>query len=60
MWVHQENSTTPKKNNEKEKVLELIVELLEHINFHLSSKLNGDVHSLILLLNGLMRRKGDK
>jgi hypothetical protein len=50
----------PKKNNEKEKVLELIMELLEHIDFHLSFESNGDVHSLIFPLNGLMRGQGDK
>ncbi len=50
----------PKKNNEKEKVLELIVELLEHIDFHSFFQLNGDVHSLIFLLNGPMKGKGGK
>jgi len=34
--------------------------LSKHIDFHLSFKLNGDVHSLINLLNGLKRRKGGK
>ncbi len=36
--------TTPKKNKGKEKVIEPREEMIEHINFHSSSKLNGDVH----------------
>jgi hypothetical protein len=34
------------------------MDLLDHINFHSSSKSNGDVHSLIIPLNGLVRGKG--
>jgi hypothetical protein len=48
-------AVAPKKHKGNEKVLEPIVELAEHINFHFSSKLNGDVHSLILLSNGPKR-----
>jgi hypothetical protein len=50
----------PKKNKGKEKVLEPIMEPLKHINFHSFSKLNGDVHSLIFLLNGPMKGKRGK
>lgn len=32
----------------------------KHIDFHSFSKSNGDVHSLILLLNGPMKGKGGK
>jgi hypothetical protein len=49
-----------KKNKGKEKVLEPREESLEHINFHSSFESNGDVHSLILLLNGLKRGKKGK
>jgi len=49
-----------KKNKGKEKKLEPREESLEHINFHLSFESNGDVHSLILLLNGLKKRKRGK
>ncbi len=52
--------TTPKKNKGKEKILEPIMESPKHINFHSFSKLNGDVHSLILLPNGPMKGKGGK
>ncbi len=47
----------PKKNKRKEKVHEPIMESLEHIDFHSSSESNGDVHSLIIPLNGLKRGK---
>jgi len=36
--------TTPKKNKKKEKVIEPREEMTEHINFHSSFELNGDVH----------------
>jgi hypothetical protein len=52
--------TTPKKNKGKEKVPKPREELLKHINFHLSSESNGDVHSLILPLNQLKRGKRGK
>ncbi len=48
----------PKKNKGKEKVPEPILESPKHIEFHLFSKSNGDVHPLILLLNGPMKGKG--
>jgi hypothetical protein len=51
---------TPKKSKGKENVLESIVESSEHIDFHWSSESNGDVHSLIIPLNGLMTRKASK
>jgi hypothetical protein len=41
-------STILKKKKGKEKVLKPNEESLEHIDFHLFSKSNGDVHSLIL------------
>jgi hypothetical protein len=44
----------------KEKIPKLIVESPEHIDFHFSSESNGDVHSLIIPLNGLKRGKGSK
>jgi hypothetical protein len=50
----------PMKNKRKEKNLEPIVESLEHIDFHSSFESNGDVHSLIIPLNGLRRRKKSK
>jgi hypothetical protein len=53
-------AVAPKKHKGSEKVLEPIVELAEHINFHFSSKSNGDVHSLILPLNGPKRGIGGK
>jgi hypothetical protein len=53
-------SIAPKKHKRNEQVLEPIVELAKHINFHFSSKLNGDVHSLIIPLNGPKRGKGGK
>jgi hypothetical protein len=49
-----------KKNKKKENFLESIVESPKHIDFHFSSESNGDVHSLIILLNGLKRGKGSK
>jgi hypothetical protein len=48
----------PKKNKRKEKILESIMESPKHIDFHFSFEANGDAHSLIILLNGLKRRKG--
>jgi hypothetical protein len=51
---------TPKKNKRKEKIPKPIMESLKHINFHLFSKLNGDVHCLIFPLNGPMKGKGGK
>ncbi len=59
MGLPRETPTIPKKNKGKENVLELIVQSLEHMNFHLPFKSNGDVHSLILPLNGPMKGKGD-
>jgi hypothetical protein len=50
----------PKKNKRKEKVPEPREESLEHINFHSSFESNGEVHSLILLLNGPKREKRGK
>jgi len=35
---------TPKNNKRKEKVLQPKVKLLEHIDFHSSFELNGDVN----------------
>jgi len=51
--------TTPQKHKRKEKVLELIVELNEHFDFH-SSKLNGDVNFFIAHLGVSRRGKGGK
>jgi hypothetical protein len=45
--------TAPKKNKGKEKVFIPREESLEHIDFHLLSESNGDVHSSILPLNQL-------
>jgi hypothetical protein len=50
----------PKKNKGKEKIPEPIMELPKHIDFHFFSKSNGDVHSLIIPLNGPKRGKGGK
>ncbi len=50
----------PRKHKGKEKVLEPIVESFEHIDFHFSFQSNGDVHSLIFLLNGPKRGQGGK
>jgi hypothetical protein len=50
-------STILKKKKGKEKVLKPNEESLEHIDFHLFSKSNGDVHSLILFW---MDHKGEK
>jgi hypothetical protein len=50
----------PRKNKRREKVHEPIVESPKHIEFHSSFESNGDVHSLIIYLNGLRRRKGNK
>jgi hypothetical protein len=51
---------TPNKHKGNEKVFELIVELVEHIDFHFFSKLSGDVHSLIIPSNGSKKGKGEK
>jgi hypothetical protein len=59
MGLPSETPAIPKKNKGKKNVLELIVQSFEHINFHLPFKSNGDVHFLILLLNGPMKGKGD-
>jgi hypothetical protein len=50
----------PKTNKGKEKFIEPIVKLSKHINFHSSFELNGDVHSLIMPLNGPMTGKPSK
>jgi hypothetical protein len=60
MGSSMKNFVTPKKNKRKEKVPKPIMESLNQINFYLFSKLNGDVHCLIFLLNGPMKRKGGK
>lgn len=51
---------SPEKHKGKEKVLKLIVESMEHVDFHSSLESSGDVHSLIFVLNGLKRGKGGK
>jgi hypothetical protein len=50
----------PKKNKGKEKIHEPIMESPKHINFHFFSESNGDVHSLIIPLNGPKKGKGGK
>ncbi len=48
------------KKNKKEKVPKPREESFEHLNFHLSFELNGEVHSLILPLNGPKKGKMGK
>jgi hypothetical protein len=52
------NFVAPQSQRGKEKILDPIVELNEHINFH-SFESSGDENSLIALL-GVPRQKGDK
>ncbi len=58
MGSHVKTPTTPQKQKGKEKILELIMESEEHIDFH-SLKSNEDVNSLIVAL-GMPRQKGGK
>jgi heme-binding NEAT domain protein len=60
MGSSTKTSMTPEKNKGKEKVLKPKEKLSEHIDFHLFLKLNGEVHSLINLLNGPKIGKGGK
>jgi hypothetical protein len=60
MTSSTKTSTTPKKIKRKEKVLKPKEESIEHIDFHLSFESSGDVHSLIILLNGPKRGKRGK
>jgi len=51
-------STTPEKNKGKKKNLKPKEKSFEYIEFHLFFKSNGEVHSLINLLNGPNRKRG--
>jgi hypothetical protein len=48
--------TTPKKNKGKEMVLEPSKKFPEHINFHSSSELNGDVHFFTLYFESIEKK----
>ncbi len=53
-------SMTPKNNKGKEKVLEPREELLEHINFHLSFELNGDVNFFYSSFESTKKKKREQ
>jgi hypothetical protein len=60
MGSSTKTSMTSENNKRKKKKFKPKEKFFKHIDFHLFFKLNGEVHSLINLLNGPKIGKGDK